>query len=109
MVETRKRRITKPTDTPALPEVEVKAAPVTEVANPVPAEEPAEVLSKLSKSELDARTRALEESKVRDVEDRKRAEVDQKRRETEDAERTLKREQTEQQKAEQEARETAGA
>ena len=107
VVETRKRRITKPTDTPAAPETEKKAAPAPETVAPAPAEEPAEAVSKLSKSELDARTRALEESKVREVEDKKRAELDQKRREEEDAERALKREQNEQQKAEQEAREAA--
>ena len=107
VVETRKRRITKPTDTPAEPEAEAKPVPAPEVVTPAPVEETADAISKLSKSELDARTRALEESKVREVEDKKRAEIDQKRREDEDAERAQKREQNEQQKAEQEAREAA--
>jgi len=89
VVETRKRRITKPGEAPAASEdapKEVKTeAPAPVVPKPKPAVEmPA---SNLSKNELEARTRALEEAKAREAVDREKAEADEKRRAEEDAKR----------------------
>lgn len=89
VVETRKRRITKPGEAPAASEdapKEVKTeAPAPVVPKPKPAVEmPA---SNLSKNEMEARTRALEEAKARESIDREKAEADEKRRAEEDAKR----------------------
>ena len=88
VVETRKRRITKPGDTPAAEATPAAAEPATPTPvapTPKPAVEmPA---SNLSKNELDARTRALEEAKARESDDREKASADEKRRSEEDAKR----------------------
>ncbi|MEM9279061.1 MAG: translation initiation factor IF-2 [Pseudomonadota bacterium] len=98
VVETRKRKIVKPGEaapaaTPEKP-AEPKASPK---AN-------AEAATNLSKSEVEARARALEEAKVRDVEDAKRREEEDKRREEEDARRAKEREEAARIKEEEEAR-----
>lgn len=89
VVETRKRRITKPGDAPAASEAapkEIKTeapapvAPTPKLAVEMPA-------SNLSKNELEARTRALEEAKARESLDREQAEADEKRRAEEDSQR----------------------
>ncbi len=91
VVETRKRRINKPGDTPP---AEVAPSPVEKPAvvvkpvvapTPQPAEDP--VASNLSKNEMEARTRALEEAKAREADDREKAAADEKRRSEEDAKR----------------------
>jgi translation initiation factor IF-2 len=89
VVETRKRRINKPGDTPAASDAAPKetkpAAPAQAAPTPKPAVEmPA---SNLSKNELEARTRALEEAKARENVDREKAQADEKRRAEEDAKR----------------------
>ena len=88
VVETRKRRITKPGEAPvaeAAPEVAKPAAPAPVAPAPKPAVEmPA---SNLSKNELEARTRALEEAKARESVDREKALADEKRRSEEDLKR----------------------
>ena len=103
VVETRKRKFTKPGETPPAVEVakkEAAPAPVEEKAV-APKEPVAEAATnKLSNSELEARKRALEESKVRDVEDRKQAAEDEKRRAEEDKRRALEREEAARAKAE---------
>ncbi len=74
VVETRKRRITKPGEA-------VSASLTSEAATA------AEIPANLSKSELEARTKALEDANVRAVEEEKQREVDDKRRAEEDAKR----------------------
>jgi len=105
VVETRKRRITKPGDTtPAEVKKEVvkPAAPKEAAQAPAPAAEaPA---SNLSKSELEARTRALEEAKARESVDREKAEADEKRREEEDAKRAAAKAEEAKKKAEEDER-----
>ncbi|MEM7215785.1 MAG: translation initiation factor IF-2 [Pseudomonadota bacterium] len=92
VVETRKRKIVKPSgNTPAEKPAEV-------------AKSAAEPPINLSKSEVEARARALEEAKVRDVEDAKRKEEEDHRRAEEDARREKEREEAAQVKAEEEAR-----
>jgi translation initiation factor IF-2 len=107
VVETRKRKITKPGETPA-PAVEAKpAAPAAPVAPKAetPAPAPVEAApSNLSKNELEARTRALEEAKVRAVEEAKQREIDDKRRADEDARREQEREEAAERKAEEDSR-----
>ncbi|AKI02588.1 translation initiation factor IF-2 [Hoeflea sp. IMCC20628] len=97
VVETRKRRVTRPEDENPVPPVTFKPrpAPVTEkpvvtVVPPPPPRTPATpprgaVLNQLSAGEVEARRRALQDSRVRDIEDRKRAEADAVRRAEEDA------------------------
>lgn len=97
VVETRKRRITKPGDSPA-PATE---APAKTEAPQQPA---AEAAANLSKSELEARTKALEEAKVRAVEEEKQREADNKRRAEEDAQRKKEREEESRRKEEEEER-----
>ena len=102
VVETRKRRLTRPEDENQAPPVTLKPrpAPVAEkpkepVAPPPPrAPEPAApprgaVLNRLSASEVEARRRALQDSRVRDVEDKKRAEEEAIRKAEEDARRAV--------------------
>jgi translation initiation factor IF-2 len=105
VVETRKRRINKPGDTPP---VEQK----TEAAKPA-AEKPVEaapklqqpvVPSNLSKSEMEARNRALEEAKAREETDRAKAAQDEQRRAKEDAERAKTKEEEAKRKSEEEER-----
>ena len=95
VVETRKRRLTRPEDENQAPPVTLKPrpAPVAEkpaapAAPPPRAPAPAApvapprgaVLNRLSASEVEARRRALQDSRVRDVEERKIAEQDAIRR-----------------------------
>lgn len=89
VVETRKRRITKPGDTPAAVEAAPKETKVEAPAPVVPKPKPAVEMpaSNLSKNELEARTRALEEAKARESVDREKAEADNKRRAEEDEKR----------------------
>ena len=89
VVETRKRRITKPGDAPAASEVVSKETKTEAPAPVVPTPKPAVEMpaSNLSKNELEARTRALEEAKARESVDREKAEADDKRRAEEDAKR----------------------
>ena len=105
VVETRKRRITKPGDTPLTETPAAKAKPAApasvETATKPEAEKPA---SNLSKSELDARTRALEEAKARESIDREKASADEKRRAEEDARRAEMKAEEEKKKQEEEER-----
>lgn len=90
VVETRKRRISRPDEDKATPAVTL--APRKEVPTPAPAKEPVaekkpaprkpvqETMNRLSAGEMEARRKALEGSRVREVEDRKRAEEDAVRR-----------------------------
>ncbi len=108
VVETRKRRITRPGDTPPAAPAAKKAA-TPEKPKPqekAPAAEQKEVSapSGLSKSELEARTRALEEAKARELEDKKKAEADEARRKAEDEERLKRQEEEARLKEEEEAR-----
>ena len=98
VVETRKRRISKPGDTPSAAEPK---APVVEA----PEEEGADTAaSGLSKSEVEARAKALEDAKVRAVEEAKQRELDEKRRAEEDVRREKEREEAAARKAEEDAR-----
>ncbi len=91
VVETRKRRIAKPTDNVIVEEK--KPAPKVEPAKvEKPVEEETAAASNLSDSELEARKRALEEARVREVEDREREAENEKRREKEDTDRTKRKE-----------------
>jgi translation initiation factor IF-2 len=112
VVETRKRRITKPGEKPvetveAAPQPEVReAAPV---AAPTPPPPPPRVFDasqhpNLSPSELEARRRALEEANAREMEDRAKREEESRRRAEETARAIAERE-----AAEQRAREEAAA
>ena len=62
------------------------------------------VLNELSRSEMEARRRALEGSKVREVEDRQRAAEDAKRRAEDEERRKREREESARRQAEEEAR-----
>ncbi|TAM94526.1 MAG: translation initiation factor IF-2, partial [Rhizobiaceae bacterium] len=62
------------------------------------------VLNELSRDEMEARRRALEEAKVREVEDRKRAVEDSQRRAEDDERRRREREESARRQAEEEAR-----
>ncbi|MEP2980053.1 MAG: translation initiation factor IF-2 [Lentilitoribacter sp.] len=90
VVETRKRRISRPDEDKAAPAVTLK--PRKEVQAPAPVKAPVaekqpaprkpvqETTNRLSAGEMEARRKALEGSRVREVEDRKRAEEDAIRR-----------------------------
>jgi translation initiation factor IF-2 len=117
VVETRKRRITRPED-------EKQAQPITLKPRPAPAaEKPAEpvasapapekpaaparggvVLNELSAGEIEARRRALQDSRVRDVEERKRAEEEAARRAEEEARRAAEEAESAKRQAEEDAR-----
>ena len=127
VVETRKRRISRPED-------EAKSAPPTSTPSggvkprqpaapqpprpqpqrPAPtAEAPTArtdgprhgvVLNDLSAGEMEARRRALEEAKIREVEERKRAEEEANRRAEEEVRRAREREDSARRQAEEEAR-----
>ncbi|MBU4531518.1 MAG: translation initiation factor IF-2 [Hoeflea sp.] len=102
VVETRKRRLTRPEDENQAPPVTLKPrpAPVAEKPKepvaPPPPRAPAPtapprgaVLNRLSASEVEARRRALQDSRVRDVEDQKRAEEEAIRKAEADARRAV--------------------
>lgn len=103
VVETRKRKFTKPGEKPVEPAT-VTMKPRAEVAAPAPTPKrpatprPAPVITnvdssgrKLSSGEMEARRRALEQSKVREVEEQKQAVQDEKRRLEEEAQRERER------------------
>ena len=116
VVETRKRKFTRPDEKPASgslagglkPRAAAPAAeaPKPEAPKPAPQEDSRSgvVLNQLSKNEMDARRRALEEAKVREVEDRKRAAEDAKRRAEEDERRAKERAESERRQREEEER-----
>ncbi len=119
VVETRKRKFTRPDEKPAAgslaaglkPRAAAPAPAAAETPKPAaPAPAPAAddrsgvVLNQLSESEMEARKRALEEAKVREVEDRKRAAEDAKRRAEEDERRAQERVESERRQREEEER-----
>ncbi|MEO0327688.1 MAG: translation initiation factor IF-2 [Pseudomonadota bacterium] len=105
VVETRKRRISKPGEAPAKVDLTPPAQePVKEVEENAPAPVSAEAAANLSKSEVEARTRALEEAKVRDVEEAQRREEEEARRAEDEARRNQEREEAAKLKAEEDAR-----
>jgi translation initiation factor IF-2 len=119
VVETKKRKFSMPGDKPEpvaapvfTPKPPVVAAPVVQEAPkappppppPPPVERGGMVLNELSRSEMEARRRALEGSKVREVEDRQRAAEDAKRRAEDEERRKREREESARRQAEEEAR-----
>ena len=120
VVETKKRKFSAPGEqreaapviTPAAPKPAVTVAPppnVERTPRPAPTVRPASdrggvVLNSLSRGEMDARRRALEEAKIREVEDRARAIEDAKRRAEEDERRQRERQESARRQAEEEAR-----
>ncbi|MBD0413415.1 translation initiation factor IF-2 [Oryzicola mucosus] len=118
VVETKKRKFSMPGDNkpeapapqpvfaPKPPVQQVRPAPVVrEAPRPAPQNERSGmVLNELSKSEMEARRRALEGSQARDAEERQRAIVEAKRRAEEDERRRLEREESARRQAEEEAR-----
>jgi len=116
VVETRKRKFTRPDEKPASgslagglkPRAAAPAAeaPKPEAPKPAPQEDSRSgvVLNQLSENEMEARKRALEEAKVREVEDRKRAAEDAKRRAEEDERRATERAESERRQREEEER-----
>jgi translation initiation factor IF-2 len=117
VVETKKRKFSLPGEKPEVaPSVFTpkpapaapKAAPVVqpEVRKPSPAtpERSGMVLNELSRSEMDARRRALEGSQAREAEDRARAVDDARRRAEEEERRRHEREESARRQAEEEAR-----
>ena len=131
VVETRKRRITRPEDEnkPQQPISLKPRAPQPSAPKPQPAQEASQapkpapnktapkpqpakgaVLSNLSAGEMEARRKALESSRIREVEERKQAEEDAKRRAEEEARLAKEREEQERkdkEEAERLAREAA--
>ncbi|WP_214471471.1 translation initiation factor IF-2 [Mesorhizobium sp. dw_380] len=121
VVETKKRKFSLPGDKPEpaaaapvpvfTPKPAVAAAPVVQEAPkapppppPAPVERSGMVLNELSRSEMEARRRALEGSKVREVEDRQRAAEEAKRRAEDEERRKREREESARRQAEEEAR-----
>ncbi|GAB4360492.1 MAG: hypothetical protein Kow0026_22910 [Oricola sp.] len=116
VVETRKRKFTRPDEKPAAGSVKAgikprAAAPAAEARQPAaPAPAPAAeerggvVLNQLSESEMEARKRALEEAKVREAEERKRAAEEAKRRAEEEERRAKERAESERRQREEEER-----
>ena len=119
VVETRKRKFTRPDEKPAsgpvAAGVKPRAAPASEAPAAPEAKKPAPaaeargqaggvVLNQLSDSEIEARRRALEGAKAREVEDRKRAAEDAQRRAEEDERRAQERAESERRQREEEER-----
>ncbi|MBC2884053.1 translation initiation factor IF-2 [Ochrobactrum sp. CM-21-5] len=128
VVETKKRKFSRPDEKPEVeavapkpqPQPQSKPTPVAkphvaqqrsaqrsetpQPPRPRPADRSGMVLNTLSRSEMDARRRALEEAQVREVEERARAVEEAKRRAEEDARRAREREESERRQAEEEAR-----
>ena len=136
VVETKKRKFSLPGEksdaasvAPGLkPKVQQPAAPAPAAAAPAAPAAPAPekivpqpqpkpqggdkgtiVLNELSRDEMEARRRALEDAKLREVEDRKRAAEDAKRRAEEEERRRREREESARRQAEEEARVKAEA
>ncbi|MCB1426896.1 MAG: translation initiation factor IF-2 N-terminal domain-containing protein, partial [Notoacmeibacter sp.] len=124
VVETKKRKFTRPDEKPAA-ETAKPAAPAAPAApsapaaarpqapaRPKPAPRPVQSPSRgsgLSSGEMDARRRALEEAKARETEERARAEEEARRRAEEDERRARERAERERQEAEEAARQRAEA
>lgn len=107
VVETKKRKFTRPDEKPAeAPAATGTPAPAQAASAPAPAAAPAAPTpqSGLSTGEMEARRRALEDAKVREVEDRKRAADEARRRAEEDERRRVEREESARRQAEEEAR-----
>ncbi|MHA6644211.1 translation initiation factor IF-2 [Mesorhizobium sp. A623] len=120
VVETKKRKFSMPGDKPepvAAPASVFAPKPQAPVAAPVVVEAPkvvtpppppvdrgGVVLNELSRSEMEARRRALEGSQARDIEDRQRAIEDGKRRAEEDERRKRERDESARRQAEEESR-----
>jgi len=79
-------------------------APEQPVRPAAPSERSGVVLNELSRDEMEARRRALEDSKVREVDDRRRAQDEAQRRAEEDERRRREREDSARRQAEEEAR-----
>ncbi|MEZ5810460.1 MAG: translation initiation factor IF-2 [Rhizobiaceae bacterium] len=115
VVETKKRKFTKPGEAEAAPQVVLRkraASPAPapqQPARPKPAETTGMVLNELSNEEMEARRRALEGAKVREVEERERAAIEAKRRAEEDERRAREREESARRQAEEDARIAAEA
>ncbi|HWK69079.1 MAG TPA: translation initiation factor IF-2 [Rhizobiaceae bacterium] len=112
VVETKKRKFSLPGDRPEpvvvqplkpKPAVTV-APPVNEAPRPAPVERSGMVLNDLSNSEMEARRRALEDSKAREAEERQRAAEEARRRAEEEDRRRREREESARRQAEEEAR-----
>ena len=115
VVETRKRRISRPEDE------KPTARTIPTTAKPAAAEKPAakkpdakdddaksaSVLNELSASEMDARKRALANAKIRDAEERVVAEQEAKKRAEEEARRAVEQEEEAKRQAEEDARRRA--
>ncbi|MGN6766061.1 MAG: translation initiation factor IF-2, partial [Rhizobiaceae bacterium] len=123
VVETKKRKFSMPGERPeqpvalkprapqpaAAPQAAAPARPAAPEQQPVrpvaaPSERSGVVLNELSRDEMDARRRALEDSKVREVDERRRAQEDAKRRAEEEERRRQEREESARRQAEEEAR-----
>ncbi|MBN9077390.1 MAG: translation initiation factor IF-2 [Rhizobiales bacterium 65-79] len=114
VVETKKRKFSMPGERPEpaavvapkprTPSPVPQAKPVTEQQSATSAERPGVVLNELSRDEMEARRRALEDSKVREVDERRRAQEDAKRRTEEEERRRREREESARRQAEEEAR-----
>ncbi|MHC5306436.1 translation initiation factor IF-2 [Bartonella sp. LJL80] len=112
VVETKRRKITRPDEKAETPQVVTKphVAPHVKphVETPPPAiEQPLQ--SNLSSAEMEARMRALEEARIRAEEERKQAEEDAKLRAAEEAERAKEREEILRKQAEEDAKARAEA
>ncbi|MFN4272635.1 MAG: translation initiation factor IF-2 [Aliihoeflea sp.] len=121
VVETKKRKFARPDEKPEAPAVSLKprvapapAAPQPAVARPEP-QQPQRtassgvVLNELSPEEMEARRRALMDSKVREADERKRAADEAQRRAEEEERRRKEREESAARQAEEEARLAAEA
>ena len=114
VVETRKRRITRPDDEKPV-NLAAGLKPVTrEKPTPAPAAEPAaesaktsNVLKELSASEMDARKRALANAKVRDAEEAAQAKKDAKLRAEQEAQQKIEAEEAAKRQAEEDAKRKA--
>ena len=116
VVETRKRRISRPEDEkPAVqaPTATTKPAAAEKPVSKTPAEQKSEaakkasVLNELSASEMDARKRALANAKIRDAEEQQHAEEEAVKQAEEDARREVELKEEAKIKAEEEARRKA--
>jgi translation initiation factor IF-2 len=119
VVETKKRKFSMPGERPepsvgvaapklrAAPPAPPQARQATEqqpARSPVSSERSGVVLNELSRDEMEARRRALEDSRVREVDERRRAQEDAKRRTEEEERRRREREESARRQAEEEAR-----
>ena len=105
VVETKKRKFSLPGDKPEQPAVTIapKPQPAPQPAPPAP-DRSGMVLAELTPEQIEARRRALEDSRSREVEERKRAQEDAKRRAEDDERRLKEREESARRQAEEEAR-----